>query len=412
MEKIVVIGAGPAGAVASSYLAKNGFGVVVLEKEGFPRFVIGESLLPQCMDSLEEAGLIPHLIDKGYQKKLGATYFSGELTCAFSFSQQYSKSWDWTWNVQRMSFDKDLALGAQANGVDFVFGAKVTAVDIHGKDRWVTYETPDQREVRLKASFVIDASGYGRVLPRLFDLERPSVQKPRSAVFAHFKDSKRKGREGEDIFILPYNEKNAWMWVIPFADGTASMGLVAETDEILGYTADDYRGFLDFVRNFPPLKGRFSEPELVRDPVAIHGYSVAVKRMYGEGFVLCGNSTEFLDPVFSSGVTLAAYSGLQAAKLVARELQGEQVEWQTEYEEEVLRGVEVFRSYVDGWYRGDLHTIFFHPDINGPIKDRICSVLAGHVWDQTNPFVRKHKTVLSTLAKVIRISEKVPSQFV
>ncbi|WP_339756404.1 NAD(P)/FAD-dependent oxidoreductase [Algoriphagus aquimarinus] len=407
MKKIVVIGAGPAGTVASSYLANQGFEVIVLEKDGFPRFVIGESLLPKCMDALEEAGLMSPLLEKGYQKKMGASYYNrANQTCNFLFSQQFSKSWDWTWNVQRVNFDQDLVDAAQANGVQFVFGCTVTAMEIQGESRSVTYQSQDGEETKIEASFVIDASGYGRVLPRLFDLDTPSVQKPRGAVFAHFVDQKRTGREGDDIFIYPFDEKNFWIWVIPFSDGTASVGIVSDTEDTKAYAADDFAAYLKFVQNFELLNGRFTEAEYQRDPTMVLGYSVGVKSMFGEGYVLCGNSTEFLDPVFSSGVTLATVSGLQAAKLVEKELNGESVDWQKDYEDEMRYGIEVFRSYVDGWYNGELQTIFFNPKINPQIKAQICSVLAGHVWDVSNPFVKKHKTILSTLAKVIQIENK------
>lgn len=404
--KIVVIGAGPAGTVAASYLSNRGHEVVVLEKSDFPRFVIGESLLPKCMDSLEEAGLIESLLEKGYQKKMGASYYSGDRTCSFLFSQQFSESWDWTWNVQRMNFDADLVEGAKNNGVKFLFGSTVTSVNISKEYKSVTYHSEDRGGVTLEADFVMDASGYGRVLPRLLDLEQASVQKPRGAVFAHFFDGKRKGRDGDDIFIYPFDQENSWIWVIPFSDGTASVGVVGETEMIKTFAENDFLRYLEFVRGFPLLKSRFSEEKYKRMPQVILGYSVGVKQMFGEGYVLCGNSTEFLDPVFSSGVTLATVSGLLAAKLVHRELQGEKVDWANDYEKEMRDGIEVFRSYVDGWYNGELQTIFFNPSINPQIKAQICSVLAGHVWDLSNPFVKKHKTILTTLAKVIQIENK------
>lgn len=407
MKKIVVIGAGPAGVVAASYLAKKGYPVLVLEKEGFPRFVIGESLLPKCMEPLEEAGLMSSLLDKGYQKKLGASYYNRKnQSCTFLFSQQFSKSWDWTWNVQRVKFDQDLVDAAQANGVQFEFGSTVTAVKIDGESRTVTYQSDTGSAATIDVAFVIDASGYGRVLSRLFDLDKPSIQKPRGAVFAHFVDQKRSGREGDDIFIYPFDDKNSWIWAIPFSDGTASVGLVSDTEQTQVFAADDFKEYLKFVQNFPLLRGRFAEAAFQRSPTMILGYSVGVKQMYGEGYVLCGNSTEFLDPVFSSGVTLATVSGLLAAKLVEKELKGEDVNWQKDYEEEMKYGIEVFRSYVDGWYNGELQTIFFNPKINPLIKRQICSVLAGHVWDLENPFVKKHKTILATLAKVIQIENK------
>lgn len=406
MKTIVVIGAGPAGAVAASYLARQGYQVLVLEKVGFPRFVIGESLLPLCMEKLEEAGLMDILLTKGFQKKSGATFFRNDQTCTFLFSQQYTESWPWTWQVQRVVFDQTLVDGATANGAEFRFDCEVTAVELTDTHRRVTYRTVSGESHTVDAAFVIDASGYGRVLPRLLDLEKPSVQPARGAVFAHLEDPKRIGREAEDIYIYPFDSNKSWIWVIPFADGTSSVGIVGDNDRIRDFAADGFAGYGRFIREFELLKDRFAEAAYIRTPTSILGYSIGVKRMYGPGFALCGNSTEFLDPVFSSGVTLAATSGLLAAKLAIRELGGEAVDWQVAYEDKMQEGIEVFRSYVDGWYSGDLQAIFFNHEISRDFKEQICSVLAGHVWDTTNPFVKKHRTILRTLAKVISIKNK------
>ena len=126
-----------------------------------------------------------------------------------------------------------------------------------------------------------------------------------------------------------------------------------------------------------------------------------MKKLFGEGFVLTGNSTEFLDPVFSSGVAFATESGMLAAKLVKRELAGEKVDWQKEYAEYMQRGIDVFTSYVREWYTGNLQTLFFHQPGNEEVKKKICSVLAGYVWDTTNPFVTKHKHIIENMAYAI-----------
>ena len=128
--------------------------------------------------------------------------------------------------------------------------------------------------------------------------------------------------------------------------------------------------------------------------------------MFGPGFVLAGNSTEFLDPIFSSGVTFATASGLLSAKMAHKHLSGETVNWQTEYQDVVQKGIDVFRSYVTGWYNGDFPTIIFADHVDPVIKKQICSVLAGYVWDESNPFVKKHDTILATLAQVIRLRDK------
>jgi flavin-dependent dehydrogenase len=118
---------------------------------------------------------------------------------------------------------------------------------------------------------------------------------------------------------------------------------------------------------------------------------------------LCGNATEFLDPVFSSGVTFAMESGSKAAKLVCEKLKGNSVDFQKEYTDYMMQGIDTFRTYVSGWYNGDLHEIFFSKNQDEEIKKQICSVLAGYVWDLNNPFVKKHQRAVKSLADIIRM---------
>src|SRR5690606_5954872 len=142
------------------------------------------------------------------------------------------------------------------------------------------------------------------------------------------------------------------------------------------------------------------------EPITIKNYSKAVTKFYGKGFVLTGNSAEFLDPVFSSGVTFATESALKASKLIAKELQGEVVNWKEDYEGYIKSGVDVFATYVKEWYTGNLQTLFFHRPENLEIKRQICAVLAGYVWDETNPFVKKHDRIVKTLAHLINMEKE------
>lgn len=122
--------------------------------------------------------------------------------------------------------------------------------------------------------------------------------------------------------------------------------------------------------------------------------------------VLTGNSAEFLDPVFSSGVTFATESGLLAAKLITKALQNETVDWQIDYENYIKEGITVFGSYVKEWYTGNLQTVFFEGNDNPDIKKQICAVLAGYVWDKTNPFVKNHNRLIATVADYIRLENR------
>lgn len=154
------------------------------------------------------------------------------------------------------------------------------------------------------------------------------------------------------------------------------------------------------------FRDRFKDIDYLFEPSFIKNYSVSVKQLFGKGYVLTGNSTEFLDPVFSSGVTFATESALLAAKLVTKQLNGTKVDWQQEYSEYILEGVNVFASYVKEWYTGNLQTLFFHRPENPDIKKQICAVLASYVWDKSNPFVTKHNRIIKTMAHLIKIEEE------
>jgi flavin-dependent dehydrogenase len=184
------------------------------------------------------------------------------------------------------------------------------------------------------------------------------------------------------------------------------VGVVSDKIYVEELAANNGEKFLNHIRTFNDLKGRFSEEELIFEPRTVLNYAVRAKQLFGDGYVLCGNATEFLDPVFSSGVTLATESGLLAAKLIDRQFKGTAVNWQLEYEDHLRSGIDVFREFVLGWYNGDVQTVFFADKIRDDFKRQICSILAGYVWDKTNPFVKKHKTLIHTLAEVLRIAEK------
>jgi flavin-dependent dehydrogenase len=407
MQKVdvLVIGAGPAGTVAASYLRKQGYEVTILEKEVFPRFQIGESLLPCCMEHLTEAGLREAVEAKGFQKKTGAAFIRGKKRCEFLFSEQYTDGWSYTWQVKRADFDLTLAEATRAKGVRVSFECEVLSVDANEDCQITEYRDQEGNIHHIHSRFMIDASGYGRVLPRLFDLSKPSSFTPRGAVFAHLEDIKRTEVTSNNIFVHSFDDNKSWIWAIPFSDGSTSVGIVGDQERIVELAANSGEKYKAFIRNFEDLNGRFEQSEFKFEPRNILGYSVGVKTMFGQGFVLSGNSTEFLDPIFSSGVTFATASGLLSAKMTDKHLRGEKVDWKTEYEDVVQKGIEVFRSYVNGWYSGDFQSIVFAKDIDTDIKKQICSVLAGYVWDKTNPFVKKHDTILPTLAKVIKMKE-------
>lgn len=404
---VLIIGAGPSGCVAASYLHNNKANIKVVEKSRFPRFVIGESLLPRCMEHFEEVGLLDALKDFGFEKKEGARFLQGDIICEFDFSKKHGDGWNWTWQAPRADFDNVLAQELVKRGVDIAFEHEVIDV-VFDEEGVSTTSINDENgnTYTITAKNIIDSSGYGRVLPRLLELNLPSDLPKHSSIFTHVKDLKRpEGYQGTRISFDVLSTET-WLWVIPFSDGTTSIGYVGPTEHLESFPGDTTQKLKEMVRLSSFFKARFEDIDYLFEPLLIKNYSISVKQLYGNGYVLTGNSTEFLDPIFSSGVTFATESGLLAAKLVIKQLQGETVDWDKEYSDHILEGVAVFASYVKEWYSGNLQKLFFHRPENQEIKSQICAVLAGYVWDKTNPFVTKHERIVSTMAHLLEMENE------
>lgn len=403
---VLVIGAGPSGSVAASIIKKAGYSVKVVEKLKFPRFVIGESLLPRCMDALTEAGFIDAITERGFQKKFGAKFVKNGAVCDFTFEEQHTPGWQWTWQVQRADFDKTLADTVESMGVPVEYETTVTDIKFNGSDSVTTVEDIHGNKKQIEARFIVDGSGYGRVIPKLFGLDKPSVLQSRKALFAHTNDIRRSMADEPNRITAVVHKKGVWIWIIPFSTGVTSVGFVGEPgfhDQYKGTNEEQFRAMLE---DEPYTRERFRDVPFVFEPRVLEAWSATTDKFYGDGFVLTGNVTEFLDPIFSSGVTLATVSSQTAAKLVIKKLQGEEVDWEKDYMEPTMQGVNVFRSYVMAWYEGTLDTIFFSKNPDPEIKAQICSVLAGYVWDQSNPYVKNHDVALKRLARMIELTEK------
>lgn len=400
---VLVIGAGPSGSIAASIIRQAGYEVAIVEKMKFPRFVIGESLLPRCMEALEEAKFLDAVKAKHFQQKDGAKFVMyDDRICDFNFSQQYTQGWKWTWQVPRADFDKTLADECEKMGIPVWYETEVTDIQFHNDHSITTVKNADGSETTIKAKFIVDGSGFGRVIPRLFGLDRPSTQSPRKTIFCHLSDQKRhEFYEPNRIIAYIHNDKT-WIWVIPFSNGITSVGFVSDPEYFNQYEGTLTEQFKQLLNSVPDLKARFGDAEMQwEEPRLLQSWSATTDKFYGDGFVLTGNVTEFLDPIFSSGVTLASVSAQIAANLVVKHLQGEKVDWDNDYMKVMQKGVDVFRTYVNCWYDGSLFKIFFTENPDEKIMSQICSVLAGYVWDDNNPFVKNHEKNVRTLARFL-----------
>lgn len=405
----LIIGAGPSGTVAAAWLAKQGHRVAVLERATFPRFVIGESLLPLSMGHWDETGMLPKLKEQGYAIKRGARFFRGDRVFNLAFGENYTQGWTWTWQVPRDHFDKVLADEASRLGAEIRFDHEALRVDLNHHDGVELITRHKGAEHRFTGRFLIDSSGYGGTLVRLLGLHDAPAGNGRMALFAHVHETEEhRARYFEPMQIsFEVVARDLWFWSIPFSDGRTSIGFVGDSSHFAaamasGSDADAMHRMLEKQKAF---SDRYHQVEFVHGPQCIREYTHYNQALTGPRYVLTGNCAGFLDPVFSSGVAFATESGLRAAKLLDRQLRGEAIDWKGEYEDHIRSGAEVFRTYVDTWYDGDLQDIFFTDGVEQSHKERIISVLAGYVWDRTNPYVIKHGKAVRALAHAIRLRD-------
>ena len=242
----------------------------------------------------------------------------------------------------------------------------------------------------------------------MLDLEEPSRLPPRKAIFTHINDhisavdtDLEYDRSKILVSVHPTNP-DVWYWLIPFSNGVSSFGVVGEPKFFESYPEDKISAIKQLATEESGLAEILANAEYPNPAGEIGGYSVNVKHLATDKYALLGNAGEFLDPVFSSGVTIAMKSAQFVVECVEKQLNGEKVDWDREYAEPLMIGVNTFRTYVEGWYSGALQDVIFYQERNPKIKQMVCSILAGYAWDQSNPYVNESKRRLKTLAEICR----------
>jgi flavin-dependent dehydrogenase len=404
MVDVLIIGAGPSGSMSAALLASKGYGVLVLEKQRFPRFSIGESLLANSAELLSQAGMLDAVMSCGFQYKNGAAFVHGDRYSEFNFADKFSAGLPFTFQVPRARFDQVLADEASRRGAKIQYEVEITAIDVSGDRPVVTSKAGDDITVH-HPRFVLDASGFGRTLPRLLDLDRPSDFPERAALFVHVKDNIVSGafdRQKIRVGVHP-TETDVWSWLIPFSDGHCSLGVVASRAHHAKFTGSNEERLWKVIAEEPMLRNLLKDAHTVRPVGEIAGYAAKVSKLHGPGFALLGNAAEFLDPVFSSGVTIAMKSASLAADLLDRQFRGEATDWEQQFVEPLMFGVETFRTFVNGWYDGSLQDVIFYEHKDAQIHRMICSILAGYVWDAKNPYTGPQSSRrLRALAATVR----------
>ena len=401
-RQVVVVGAGPSGSISSALLKRRGYDVLVLERQKFPRFSIGESLLVHCLDFVEEAGMLEAVEAAGFQYKNGAAFARNGQYADYDFGDRFTAGRPGTFQVERATFDKILADEAAKQGVEIRYEVEITAVSEPEASGRRTLSARDVKsgEVRqIEADFILDASGFGRTLPKLLKLETPSKFPTRQAIFTHIADHIPAGafdRQKIRVTVHPKYD-DVWFWLIPFSHGRTSIGVVAAKEYLDRYAGPPDQKLRTLVAEDRGLASLLAEAEWDTPVRELHGYAANVQSMFGPGFALLGNAAEFLDPVFSSGVTIAMRSASTAAATLHRQFSGEPVDWKRDFEEPLRKGVDCFRAYVEAWYDGRFQKVVFHPGQTPEIRRMISSVLAGYAWDERNPFVANPQRRLDSI---------------
>jgi flavin-dependent dehydrogenase len=404
--QVAIIGAGPAGAVAASLLQQQGVQVTVLEKSRFPRFSIGESLLPACMDIIARTGVLDSVNNACFQPKDGATFSRNGQQFSFDFHDKFSAGPATTFQVKRAPFDQLLADHASSLGATIRYQHEVEQVDVDPKRPVLSVLDESGQSYELETDFILDASGSGRVLPRLLGLLQPSQVPPRKSLFTHIDGvgpSEEFDRNKVLIAVHP-ESADTWYWLVPFSDGTCSFGVVAEPEWFEGYPDDPVDALRQFASEEPTLSTLLEGAQYPNRVGELVGFAASARPLYTDRFALLGDAGEFLDPVFSSGITIAMKSAELASDLLVRQFRGESVDWEQDFVDALRTGVETFRCYVEGWYSGELQDVIFHQDPEPTIKAMVCSILAGYAWDTNNPYVAQPRRRLSVLAEMCRLT--------
>ena len=381
----VIIGGGPGGSTVATALARAGRRVVVFEKEKFPRFHVGESLLPFSLPIFEQLGVAGRIEAAGFQKKYGAFFWneSNGDTRPVVFARGVDDRHPLAYQVKRAEFDQLLLEHSARSGAEVREETAVEEVLFEGPravGARVRSRSGESEEVR--AHVVVDASGQGAVLSRQLGSRRFDPKLKRAALFAHYEGVPRpEGRTAGDI-LLPIDD-GVWYWIIPFSDGSASVGVVFEPELGKGQPGETLDGrFERLIERSARMPQLLDGGRRVSPVVGISDYSAVSDRMRGDGWVLVGDAATFLDPVFSTGVFLAMSMGVRAAAAIDRALAAAgrvRSRDLAKYERESRRLVGRFRRFVYNFYDPVFFEAFCSKDPYDPMRAAVTSVLAGGV---------------------------------
>ena len=404
---VVVVGGGPAGTTTATLLADAGHRVVLLEREHFPRFKIGESLIPGSYEVLQRLGMLDKLAESSFPKKHSVQFFTsdGRAGKPFYFKEIDPSERSQTWQVLRSDFDQMMLDNAREHGVEAHEGAQVKEV-LFEDDRAVGVRavvTPADsedggQEITIRSQVVVDATGQRAMLARKLGLKQSDPCLRMAAIFTHFEGGLRDEGIDEGATLILHNEtQDAWFWYIPLPDDRVSVGVVGSIPYLIqGRQGDPQKIFDEEIGRCLGIQPRLKDARQVSDIQVLNDFSYVTKQVAGDGWVLVGDACGFLDPMYSSGVLLALRSGELAADAIHGALEagdpsGERL---GTFGDDFRSGLGAFKKLVYAFYtKGFSFGRFLkqHPDHRLPI----ILILQGDVFDYDfEPFFRDLDTML------------------
>ena len=385
----IVIGGGPAGATAATILAQKGRRVLLLEREQFPRYHIGESLMPYTWFSFARLGVLDWLRRSACPRKYSVQFVSttGKLSQPFYFYQTIEHECAVTWQVLRSEFDRMMLANAQDKGVEVRQGVAVRALTTQGgRATGVRADVRGGGSETFNAEVVVDATGRDTLLANKFGWKRRDPDLDKMSIFTYFKGARRDPGIDAGATTVAYIPEKGWFWYIPLSDDVLSVGVVAEHDYLYRGSRDPKEIFSREAYTCAWIREHLEGAPQMGTIYVTGDFSYRSTEIGGDGFCLIGDAFSFLDPVFSSGVFLALKSGEMAADAIDRGLEAGDITASTfdEYARDLRYALDSFRKLVLSFYDQTFsfgEFVSTYPDLNPLLVD----ALVGNVYKDLHP---------------------------